>query len=113
MHILYGFDSTQQTTQVLRNLVAVSGIYHTRGAPQLGEKHYRKKAEKVSGHRRPKVAAGEAEACVRGGVQSVWRAWATYAAQPTAPAALALALLYCTVMSMARPLSVCPVTLMD
>jgi hypothetical protein len=46
--------------------------------------------------------AKAASAARAGGGPQLWRAWATYARQPTLPAALALALLYCTVLSMVR-----------
>src|ERR1700709_1493380 len=53
--------------------------------------------------RRPKVGAQDAGTRAgRGRLQQLVYAWATYARQPTAPAAVALALLYCTVMSMVR-----------
>ena len=54
------------------------------------------------GCRQPKAAADQEAAAAKGGARQL-RSWATYARQPTAPAAVALALLYCTVMSMVRP----------
>ena len=54
------------------------------------------------GCRQPKAAADQEAAAAKGGGRQL-RSWATYARQPTAPAAVVLALLYCTVMSMVRP----------
>lgn len=54
------------------------------------------------GCRQPKAAADPEAAAAKGAARQL-RSWATYARQPTAPAAVALALLYCTVMSMVHP----------
>ncbi|KAK9837511.1 hypothetical protein WJX81_007687 [Elliptochloris bilobata] len=48
----------------------------------------------------PKAATGAEPGPAKGSLRRMWRSWATYAQQPTAPAAAALALLYCTVLSL-------------